>query len=124
MVWRDGKILLGLRKGGHGDGTWHLPGGHLEWQETFEECAIREVSEETGVSISNVRKLTFTNDIYLNEKKHYISLFLTADWVAGEAELREPDRCSGWKWFAWEDLPHPLFVPMQQLVESGYDPRL
>lgn len=47
----QGYILLGKRLGSHGSGTLALPGGHLELHESFEECAIREVLEETGIEL-------------------------------------------------------------------------
>ncbi|MBU0929712.1 MAG: NUDIX domain-containing protein, partial [Nanoarchaeota archaeon] len=50
-IIKDNKILFGKRKGFHGSGTWCPPGGHLEFNESIEECAIREVMEETGIKI-------------------------------------------------------------------------
>jgi 8-oxo-dGTP pyrophosphatase MutT (NUDIX family) len=53
LVDDRGYVLIGKRKGAHGSGTLALPGGHLEWNESFEECATRELLEETGVEIKS-----------------------------------------------------------------------
>ena len=57
-------------------GTWGLPGGHLEANESFEDCANREILEETGLQIRNLRFLTATNDIMESEGKHYVTIFM------------------------------------------------
>jgi len=70
IVMNDGKVLMGKRKGAHGEGTWSFPGGHLEFGETLEACALREVAEEVGVNISDIKPATFTNDFFDSEEKH------------------------------------------------------
>ena len=57
------RFLIGKRLGSHGAGTWALPGGHLEFGESFEDCAAREVLEETGLDVDVVKFFTVTNDI-------------------------------------------------------------
>lgn len=69
------QFLIGQRKGSHGAGTYALPGGHLEFGETPEQCAARETLEETGLKVSKVRFLTATNDILPADNKHYITIF-------------------------------------------------
>ena len=66
------EILLGKRINSHGDSTWGPPGGHLEFGESFEDCAIREVLEETGLKIHSPKFLAITNDIFHNEQKNYL----------------------------------------------------
>lgn len=61
------RLLIGRRKGSHGAGTIQLPGGHLEFKESFEKCAIREVYEETGLTLSTVEFATATNDVMIGD---------------------------------------------------------
>jgi len=118
IIIKDKKVLLGKRKNTHGEGTWAFPGGHLEWNESIEECAKREALEETGIQIKNIRYKTFTNDIFHGEQKHYVTLFVTAEYYAGEVELKEPDKCDQWSWFSWDDLPEPRFLPLEHLLHQ------
>lgn len=67
FVWKDGKFLMQQRIGSHGIGTWAVPGGHLEFGESWQQAAIREVFEETRMVISSPEFLAVTNDIF-NEK--------------------------------------------------------
>ncbi|OAA39124.1 NUDIX hydrolase domain protein [Metarhizium rileyi] len=131
------RFLVGQRKGSHGAGTFALPGGHLEFGEETEECAARELLEETGLKIVNVRYLTATNDYMPEEKKHYITLFHVCFRESDEDEpqLLEPDKCKSWEWIAWNDLlrwiqnshsqstdgessKHEVFLPLLNLVKQ------
>ncbi|GBC64144.1 hypothetical protein DENIS_5162 [Desulfonema ishimotonii] len=120
MVFRDGKVLLGKRKNAHGAGAWQFPGGHLEFGESPEACARREVFEETGLRIRNVRTGPYTNDIFAADRKHYITLFVIAEYASGDVALREPDKCEEWGWFEWDHLPEPSFLPIRNLLRQGF----
>lgn len=122
IIIRDGFILLGERRGAHGAGSWALPGGHLEFGESIQRCAQREVREETGLAVDSVRNVAFTNDIFEKEGQHYVTLFVVAEKWHGEPAVMEPDKCRRWVWCDWEKLPTPLFVPLQNLKEQGFVP--
>ena len=66
IVVKSDRVLLGKRKGAHGAGTWAFPGGHLAFGESFEACAHREVMEETGLSICDLKMGPYTNDFFVN----------------------------------------------------------
>jgi 8-oxo-dGTP diphosphatase len=119
---KDGKVLLGKRTNAHGDGSWSFPGGHLEMYETWENCAEREVLEETDLKIKNTRFADVTNDIFPEEEKHYITLFIIADYDSGQLKTMEPEKCSEWNWFSWRKLPQPLFLPIRNLIKQGFNP--
>ena len=57
-------------------GTWAFPGGHLEYGETFDACAKREVLEETGLPVVRIQFLAATNDFMPSEGKHYVTVFM------------------------------------------------
>lgn len=122
IVTRNGKVLLGKRKGAHGAGSWAFPGGHLEFNESIIGCASREVYEETGLCIKNCRYGTFTNDLFKEHNKHYVTLSVVCDYESGEPEIKEPDKCAEWKWFSWDNLPQPLFLSLRNLLDQGFNP--
>lgn len=117
MVWKDGKVLLGKRKNSHGKGEYAWPGGHLEYMESFEDCAKREVKEETGMTVNNVKFLRLLN-MKDYAPKHYVHISLIADWQSGDPQSLEPEKCEGWNWYALENLPTPLFVTATGDVEA------
>ncbi len=122
MVFRPGKILLGQRIGSHGEGTWSLPGGHMEPFESVEAAASRETIEETGLYVTDFQCGPWVNTVFESEKKHYITVFV-ATHVADDAKalVMEPDKCLAWQWFDFEGLPTPLFLPLAELFEREQD---
>ena len=120
-------LLLLLRLlGSHGAGTLALPGGHLEFGESWSECASREVEEEAGVVLdeSAMALLHVTNDPMPDENKHYITLFMCAT-MPEDAALRnlEPHKCEGWAEYSLEGLEKAneegkLFGPLKHMVEE------
>ena len=122
IVIKEGKVLLGKRTDSHGVGSFCWPGGHLENWETIEECARREVLEEAGVEVENIRLGPYTNDFFEKEGKHYVTLCVITDWKSGEARVLKKEKMSDWQWFNWNDLPSPLFLSCENLVKSGFNP--
>jgi 8-oxo-dGTP diphosphatase len=120
IVLRQGLVLLGQRKGSHGSGTWALPGGHLEFGETVEDCAAREVREESGLGIQSVVAGPYSNDLF--EGRHYVTLFVVAHGPEGEPRVLEPEKCAQWLWCRWSELPQPLFQPLASIRNAGYVP--
>lgn len=114
---KDNQILLGKRKNAHGADTWAPPGGHLEFGESVEECAYRELLEETGLHALSIKPLTWTNNI-IDGSKHYVTLFMLIDTWEGVLTLMEPNKCKGWHWFDIDKLPEPLFPSVQSFFEK------
>jgi 8-oxo-dGTP diphosphatase len=117
------QVLLGKRKGSHGEGEWGFPGGKMEHLESFNETALREIAEEIGPSVK-VKGLRVCSVINLTEyaPKHYLDIGMVADWIEGEPELMEPEKCSEWKWFDVWNLPSNLFVTVSRTIEAVTSP--
>jgi 8-oxo-dGTP diphosphatase len=118
LIMRDGAVLLGLRRGSHGAGTWSPPGGHLEWREDPIDCVRREAREETGLEVGPCEFVGVTNDIFEAEDRHYVTLFYRAAHAGGDAVVREPQKCAAWQWWPWQALPDNLFLPLRNLREQ------
>jgi 8-oxo-dGTP diphosphatase len=122
LIARDKRVLLLKRQGVHGFGTWSPPGGHLEFGESPEECAIREAKEETGLDVTDVKFKAVTNDLFEAEGKHYITLWMEGECLSGEAVVNAPYEVSEVRWFAWDHLPETLFLPFRNLLEGKFYP--
>ena len=120
FIAKDGKFLMGQRKGAHGASTWSIPGGHQEFGESFEDTARREVLEETGLKIKNIRFGAITNDRFPKDNKHYVSIWMISDYDKGQEQITEPDYYINQKWVSFNKLPSPLFLPWHQLLKSEF----
>lgn len=130
MILRDGKVLLGKRHEDpekasselHGEGTWTMPGGKVDFHEDLEEAALREVLEETGIQARGLELISVTNDKIPDN--HFVTLGFICRDFDGEAEAREPDEISEWGWFGLEELPSPLFPPTEKMIKNYLDKAL
>ena len=124
MMMRDGKILLGKRHADpakadselHGEGTWTMPGGKLEFGESFEEGARREVLEETGVKLGATNVICVNNDRVADA--HFVTIGLFSEDFTGDAGVMEPDEIVEWRWFELDNLPKPLYFPSAKILEN------
>lgn len=116
---QEGQILLTKRQGSHGAGKWCAPGGHLEFGQSFLECAAMEAKEEVNIDVTSVRFLTATNDIYEGESKHYVTIHCLATGWSGEAKIMEPDKCAEIKWFSTHELPKEMFLSNANFFKEG-----
>jgi 8-oxo-dGTP diphosphatase len=122
IIVKDGKVLMQKRKNAHGDGCWNFSGGHLEFNESWEDCAKRETFEEFGITVKNISFVSVTNDFFPKENKHYISIFMKAEIDSGEPQIKEPDKTESIDWFSWDNMPEPLFEPIVNLMKTNFSP--
>lgn len=124
LILKDNKILLGKRHTDpnkadselHGEGTWTMPGGKLEFGESFEEGAKREVFEETGLELGKIEVICVNND--KNDYAHFITIGLFSDDFIGEPKVMEPDEITEWQWFGLDNLPDQMYFPSVNVLEN------
>ena len=124
IITKDDQVLLMKRKGPHGQGIWTTPGGHLDFGETPEQCAAREAKEEVGLDVVDIRFRAVTNDVFESEGQHYISIWMEGKSTSGEPSIAAEEEVAEIGWFAWNSLPQPLFLSLENLIkENSYPPK-
>jgi len=119
IVLKQGKVLMGKRgEQSFYSNHWSLPGGRLELFESFEDCAEREVFEETGLKVKNLELVALHNDLMPEVEKHYLTLFFKAEAAGGELTVKEPEKMTDLAWFELDALPQPLFPPSKKGLEK------
>ena len=119
----NGEILLAERRSGKRQGWLNCPGGHFEWGETFEECAKREVKEETGMDLLECEFLTAANGLALDEDHHYVMIYMLATRWEGVAEQME-DANGPWQWYSLDAIPEKMLSTTLSALCAYYARRL
>jgi 8-oxo-dGTP diphosphatase len=126
MILRDNKILLGRRHSDpqkadsdlHGEGSWTMPGGKLEFREGLEEAACRETLEEADLTIipADLELISVSNDMIPD--KHFVTIGFLCAAFSGEPKVMEPDEIVEWGWFDLDNLPSPIFLPSEKILKN------
>jgi 8-oxo-dGTP diphosphatase len=92
-IMRDGKVLVVRRARKPALNLYTLPGGAVEAGETLHQAVIREVHEETQLSIEPValagNREVIMRDAQGRVERHFVILCFAARWLAGEPVLNE-----------------------------------
>lgn len=124
MILKDNKVLLGKRHDDpnkassllNGAGTWTMPGGKLDFGESFEDCAKRETEEETGIKLNSLKVICVNNDVV--DEAHFVTIGLFSDHFVGEPKVMEPEKITEWTYFDLDKLPSPMYFPSVKLLEN------
>lgn len=111
FIVRDTKVLLLKRGKVDGEGTWSLPGGHLDYMERIDEGLIRELKEELNLDISpdDITLIAVTDDLRPQLDQHYLHMTFRVSIGDQEPECMEPDKCSELRWFPVDSMPENVF---------------
>jgi mutator protein MutT len=102
---QEGKVLLMRRAGsGYADGQLGLPAGHVDLGETPTACAVREITEELGITL-DPKQLRPAGTMFRQSQEPRVDIFFTARAWEGEPEIREPHKCTELVWADPAALP-------------------
>lgn len=126
IINSKGEVLLGKRHDDpekadsllHGEGTWSLPGGKLDFGEGLKEAAAREALEETGIKADAQRLelVSIGNEVVTDA--HFVTVGFACRDFQGQPKAMEPDEITGWEWFPLDSLPEPMFRPALKVIEN------
>jgi NAD+ diphosphatase len=114
LVWREGEILLG-RSPTFAPGMYSTLAGFVEAGESVEACVAREVQEEVGVQVTDLRYYGSQNWPF----PHSLMLAFTARWTGGEI-TPQPGEIEHAAWFKLDALPNipPRFSISGHLIRD------
>lgn len=115
------QLLLQQRNKEPEKDCWCIPGGKVEWMETFEDAVKREVKEECDVEINVEKLLGVCDHIVKNEKQHWVSPSFLCRIIEGEPKIMEPSKHVDMKWFDLNNLPQKITITTQHAIKSYND---
>ena len=128
----QGEVLLGKRNDDaekassdlHGEGTWTMPGGKLDFQETLKDGACRELFEEIGIKVGpDELKLISVSDEIVPDN-HYVTVGFLCENFEGEPKTMEPEEITEWKWYNLNNLPEKVYPPSLKMIKAYLSNRI
>lgn len=122
VINSDNQILLVKHRKGPRQ-YWVLPGGRMEYGETFFECGIREVKEETGLDVDVDRIIFLSEAIAPDRSRHIVNVFMTAKPNGGGTlKLGNEPVLAGLEYKSLEELRAlTLYPPVSQQILDYLD---
>ena len=102
------KVLLIQRGADPYKGCWAFPGGFMNMDETTEQCAIRELEEETGLKVSTVRQIGAYSKVDRDPRGRTITVAYLAI-IDKPAQVTGQDDAAKAEWFPLSALPELAF---------------
>ena len=102
------KVLLIQRGADPYKGAWALPGGFMNMDETTEQCAIRELEEETGLKVAKVHQIGAYSKVDRDPRGRTITVAYLAIIDSPENVIGQDDAAKA-EWFPITELPHLAF---------------
>ena len=121
-LFKDNKILL-LRRfnTGYEDGQYSMVAGHVEPNETFTQCIIREAKEEAGILLK-LEDLKVVHVMHRNpgdiENNERVDVFFMAEKWDGEIQNRETHKCDDLSWFDLDNIPDNVIPYIKQAIDG------
>lgn len=114
MIFNNkGELFLSKRSQGAKNerGCWETPGGSVDFGETLEQAAKREIKEEYGVDIEIIEQFPTTDHVIPNENQHWVATtFLAKVKDEQTPKIMESHKCDEIGWFPLNRLPQPLSI--------------
>jgi len=122
IIKQNHKIILGRRLNQPMQGSWQLPGGWIGLGESPEQAVLRQLSRFRNLRFGKSHFVTYTNNVF-DLELHSLSLYFMVDCLNdGQQKFITDQLNSEWFWSDWNELPQPLFLPLQLLVDSTFNP--
>lgn len=104
-IIKEGKLFITKRgkKAKNERGKWEIPGGSVEYGETFEKAIKREIKEEHGIEIEILELLGICDHIIKSERQHWVSPTYICRLKRGTPKILEPDKCDEIGWFSLKE---------------------
>ena len=101
------KVLLIQRGIEPFKGRWAFPGGFMQMDETIEECARRELQEETGLVVNTVEQFHIFSDVNRDPRERVLTVAHYA--LVRLADVEGGDDAARAQWFAQDEIPSLAF---------------